>query len=213
VVVLGFDAVTHLALASSVFRTLSEQRQFALDPQDFWLHAFGAGKAAQLLAEEIDGEEEPGCCFTAGLLHDVGKYVMALVLGERYQGIVERAAAEGCFLREAELAELGLDHADVGQWLAERWHFPPRLADCIGYHYKPARYRGPYASEVRVVAASSELSRASGFGNAGEPESKSAEVSEIPALGLTRDRLAALTETLSALHGEARRFLGLLSEE
>jgi hypothetical protein len=49
VVLLDFEAVEMLAIATSVFSALSRRKQFALDPEDFWMHSLGAAKAAQVL--------------------------------------------------------------------------------------------------------------------------------------------------------------------
>ncbi|HNT36459.1 MAG TPA: HDOD domain-containing protein, partial [bacterium] len=80
VVVIGFDAVRHLALATTVFDALARRQQFALVPEDFWMHSLGAAKAAQIIAGRYCREASSDGCFTAGLLHDLGKYVLALVL-------------------------------------------------------------------------------------------------------------------------------------
>lgn len=45
VVVLGFNQVRNIALATSLFDTFAKRRQFAFDPGDFWMHSFGTAKA------------------------------------------------------------------------------------------------------------------------------------------------------------------------
>ena len=57
----------------SVLGAFSKTRQTALKPEDFWMHAFGAAKATQLLCDGPCLVKSPDGCFTIGLLHDLGK--------------------------------------------------------------------------------------------------------------------------------------------
>ena len=50
VVTVGFEAVKQLTLATTVLQSFSRYSHPCLDPEDFWMHALGSAKAAQLLA-------------------------------------------------------------------------------------------------------------------------------------------------------------------
>lgn len=151
IVVVGFDAVQNLALATSVFDGLAAKRPGPLDPRAFWMHSLATGTAAKLAMERVL-PAAAASCFTAGLLHDIGKYVMAVQLGDSYRAVIERSRAEGTQLRDTELEMLGANHTTVGRWVARKWNFPDLLVDTISHFYEPDSYAGPYQRQLAAVS-------------------------------------------------------------
>lgn len=168
IVVLGFDTVRHLALTTAVLKTCGKTRQEVLDPYDFWLHSYGAAKAAHLLALQSGRKNIAPLCFTGGLLHDLGKFALALALGQEYQQQVSFAMRHGLRLSDVERHKFGANHAEVGAALLERWGLSPTLQAVLLHQYAPEGYAGPARQEVALVSLSSEISRATGFGQAGD---------------------------------------------
>lgn len=210
VVVLGFDAIRQLALATSVFGAFSEREQFAIDPEDFWLHSLGTAKAAQLLCAECPGIDSAAGCFTAGLIHDIGKYLLALVLKEEYKKLVMRAEREECNLAILELAELETSSADVGRWMAEKWRFPPMIVDVIGNINRVKKYGGRYKKEVALVALANEISCMAEFGVAGDFGRHSIEPALVSAAGLKEAKVNEIVTTVSGLRHETLEFFNVL---
>ncbi|HIJ73413.1 MAG TPA: HDOD domain-containing protein [Candidatus Hydrogenedentes bacterium] len=213
VVVIGFDAVRHLALATSVFDVFAGRRQFALDPEDFWMHSLGTAKACQLLCASHCPVESAAGCFTAGLLHDVGKYLLALVLGEEYAAVVRAAKASRRRLRDVEQEKLNVCHAEVGQWLADKWRLPPVLTDVIGNLYRARRYHGPHRTALAVVVVADDMSRAAGFGFAGDWTEPAFAPAVLDSLSLTTATVDEAIEGLREFCDETRRFFHLMKEK
>lgn len=209
VVVVGFEAVRMLALATSVFDTLSKRRQFAFDPDEFWLHALGAAKAAQLLAEHLaPGAEVAERLFTSGLLHDIGKYCLALALGGEYRAAVEQSMAEKADLHTIEMARLETTHAHAGQWVAQKWRLPPAIVASIGFQFRPEVSPQEHRTEVAAVTLASDLARQAGFGVAGDYGPIQWRGQAV--LGLTDDIRNQVLDELRNNKDEARRFLTIL---
>lgn len=213
VVVLGFNEIRNLALATSVFDTFAKRRQFAFDPEDFWMHSFGAAKAAQILTDNYCQADSHEGCFTASLLHDIGKYVLALILKTDYQQIVEEAQQSCRPLTEVELDKLGMSHARVGRWLAEKWRFPPIIVNVISNLERVTTYSGADKRSVAVVALADHLSRKAGFGFAGDPEDPVMERQLSALLDITQEQMEAAMAEVSPLRDETRQFLNLLAQE
>ncbi len=207
VVVVGFEAVRMLALATSVFDSLSKRKQFALNPEDFWLHSLGSAKACQLLAKAVGGVESPDACFTAGLLHDMGKYILALALKEQYQTVVEEAQQSAKALHEVEQERLGATHAAVGMWMGGRWNLPELFKDVMGFQYLLQEYKGPLKTEVALAAVSSDLSRKAGFGDAGDCDPVDLGPQRLERVGFEEDQVNAVLDELAEYEHEARQFL------
>jgi HD-like signal output (HDOD) protein len=210
VVVVGFEAVRMLALATTVFDTLSSRKQFAIAPDDFWMHSLGTAKAAQLLSNHCRTTSSQEGCFTAGLLHDMGKYVLALVLKEKYQEVVRAAEENQINLLPAEQERLEANHAEVGLWLARRWRFPSMICDAIGHQYRVESYNGEYPTEVAIIALSSELSRQARFGDAGDFAPVHIHPAEPIASSMDTELIPSILEELADYRAEARRFLNML---
>jgi HD-like signal output (HDOD) protein len=211
VVLLGFDAVRNLALATTVVGLFADRKQTALTPEDFWMHAFGAAKAAQLLCRQHCRVESPEGCFTAALLHDMGKYLFALILKDDYLEVVAQAQKVERPLHEIETERFGMDHAEVGAWLLEKWCFPQMFRDAIANLYSHEAYAGPYAREIAIVALSSALSHRAGFGRAGEAIEPALDSALLTPLGLDRAGAQSIATELEEYREETRDFLSLLA--
>ncbi|MBI5092999.1 MAG: HDOD domain-containing protein [Candidatus Hydrogenedentes bacterium] len=212
VVVLGFSAVRLLALTSSVFDSLARRRQFALDPTDFWMHSLGTAKAAQFIASSGNGIAAPDVCFTAGLVHDVGKYVLALALKDEYRAIVERSKEKSESLWDVELASLGITSAEVGGWLTERWRLPASIVLVITNLHGAETYTGANNMEVAAIALADQISRVTGFGFAGDFGGDAISERLVHLTRLTPDQLSTVQEKTRKLLEETRRFIGLMKE-
>jgi putative nucleotidyltransferase with HDIG domain len=132
VVLLGFSTVRNLALGVKVWESLgagvSRDRQTEL-----WAHAVAVAVAAKQLATRLRAGS-PDEAFTAGLLHDVGRLVMAMRLREEYWTAVG-GSGETQAVEALENATFGVDHAQVGAWLLEAWNLPAALVDAVRDHH------------------------------------------------------------------------------
>lgn len=207
VVMLGYDAVTEIALASSVFSSFAEKRQFALDPEEFWMHSFGAAKGAHMLCERFGPHDERESAFTAALLHGIGKYVLALILKGEYARLVQRARAEQRRLVDIERPLLGMTHDAIGAWLANKWRFPPLALNVIANQYAGPEEVVALGRAAAMAVLAKGLARASGFGDAGDYDLHNVDVRLVTALALSRTDITEVQRELKALRPEVRAFV------
>ncbi len=137
IVVLGFNTVKDMGLSISVlnaFRGREESEHF--DISKFWEHSIACAVAARFLARmfryRIVGE-----AFVAGLLHDVGKVVLNQYLHPEFLRIMTEVHQNDVPLLEAENNVIGVTHAQVGGWLAEKWNLPAPITESISFHHDP----------------------------------------------------------------------------
>lgn len=135
VVVLGFNTVKDIGLSVSVmdmFKRTSRDPRF--DISRFWEHCMAVAVATRHLARSLR-YRLAGEAFTTGLLHDLGKVVLNQYQPREFDEILRRTFDLGEDQLEAERAVLGATHAQVGQWLAEKWNLPPVICEAIGFHH------------------------------------------------------------------------------
>jgi HD-like signal output (HDOD) protein len=103
----------------------------------------------------------------AGLLHDLGKVVLALNLPDDLALIQEQTKSGRLFFYEAEAAVLSFNHGEVGQWLAEHWNLPDSLAEPMRLHHHPER-AVTHPDVTAIVHIADSIIRGWGFGYAGD---------------------------------------------
>lgn len=212
IVLIGYNEVRMLALATSVFDTFRQLRQYALDPHDFWLHALGAAKAAAVISGGMRGVCNPQNCFTAGLLHDIGKYALAAVLQNTYRNIVQDAQKRNLPLREAEQMTLNTTHAEVGAWLAEQWCFPETLRRPIADLYTCQNGKNHHP-ETLVVSLADSVSRLAKFGTAGDPPDPPIDETVLTYLRISQEDVAQYVNTVQTHRENAEALLNILNED
>jgi HD-like signal output (HDOD) protein len=168
IIVLGFDEVKSLALGIGVFSTLSASAEHAcFDRKEFWLHSIKCALAARIICEQCTTIDR--CvAFTGGLLHDIGKIALDLVLSDRYDQIKTVMSSDELPLHAAEQKVLGFCHADAGGWLAERWKFPASLTEPIRWHHYPEQAPADLLPLAATLHAADHICRTNGAESAAE---------------------------------------------
>jgi len=133
--VLGLRSARTLVTAVALRNRFVGTAASGLDLDKFWRHSIATALAARSLARVLRVSEDEA--FTAGLLHDIGRLVLASSYRE-YAEVIELAHNDDCSLVEAEREVLGVDHALVGEALARQWRFSPEIQSAVAGHHMPS---------------------------------------------------------------------------
>ncbi len=167
VVYLGINTIKNLALGFAAVGILPRLNSAGFDIQRYLLHSLiVASIARQLATLKAKGEVDPGDCYIAGLLHDFGKVVFAQFMAAEFRNAMTRAAEQGIPLHEAELQDVGADHALVGAMLAKRWQFPDELVNCIRDHHNLDAEPSAMGDCLRTA---NQIARRLSIGDSGNP--------------------------------------------
>jgi putative nucleotidyltransferase with HDIG domain len=123
--------------------------------QGFWHHAMGVGHTTRIIAEaspvcRLHGEEG----FVAGLLHDVGKLIIDEFL-ETMPGL--RVS------REEEAEAVGLDHAELAEYILRQWNLPDAISASVRFHHD-YRSGGEWACAAAALSLAQGICGAWGIG-------------------------------------------------
>lgn len=157
---LGLNIIKGLLLGVSVFELMQKTMK------GLYEHSLACAIASRVIAQK-KGLKEPEEVSVAGLLHDIGKVILALEFPTEYQAAMDEAQGKSISIFDAEKNQFNTTHANVGSWLAEKWRFPRNLIEVIECHHRPALAKNA-PLETAIVHMADLLVRARGFGFAGE---------------------------------------------
>ena len=81
--------------------------------------------ASAMVARHIAQRADASTAFTAALLHDVGKLLLADRFRDRYGELLLEAEGDNHALHELEAEHLGVTHDEAGAYLLGVWGLPP----------------------------------------------------------------------------------------
>ncbi|MFH2054098.1 MAG: HDOD domain-containing protein [bacterium] len=184
VVMLGFTGIRNLAMG---FGSVSAMQSLggSLKMEGFWAHALATGAAAQTLAPHCSRRTDPEEAFLAGLMHDIGAYVLAAAIPEIYFEVLRNPDGDRL---QAEMELCGMTHGQVGQSLLKFWELPEAFCDAARHHHDVARATDGTQPLTNLVALADVL--ACVHGGAFETPATEEEVSRLLATsGIGREHV------------------------
>lgn len=154
ITLLGLDTVKTLVLFSHIFEAYDPKKLQSFSLNMLWDHCFRVSNIARLIAEcENVGAQMVTDCRMAGLLHDVGKLILAKYFPNRYNKILEIAKESGGTIYQIEEKVLGTSHAKLGAYLMGLWGVSDEVIHGIGYHHEHDKLDMSVAMFVSVANA------------------------------------------------------------
>ena len=156
VVRLGLRQCRNLILtssAASLMKSMPLEQEWVREV--IWQHSFRTAKVAGYINKQLrmgfEGEE-----FTAGLLHDFGRLLLAVAAPESFAKADPLAFVEDGQCLTAENEILGIDHCAFGAWFATHNGLPRALVASIELHHLPETHH-PDGRLISLVAAADHI--------------------------------------------------------
>jgi len=136
VMILGFNAVKNAVVSVAILDTFSYKDRYEnFDITEFWRHAVSVAVLSKQLAER-SRLVAPEDAFIAGLLHDIGKIIMAKYFKEDFGKVWKTMQKKKCNFADAEQEVASIDHVQIGAYLVRKWQLPEPIIQAIaGHHY------------------------------------------------------------------------------
>ncbi|MBT8374691.1 MAG: HDOD domain-containing protein [Deltaproteobacteria bacterium] len=135
IVLLGFNTVRNAIVSLSVINSFSGLKGLeGFEISDFWKHSLAVAVVSKGLAEKTKIASSDSC-FVGGLLHDIGKVILAQYFQDLFEKVWTAAKKENLSFYEAEKKEISIDHTIIGAHLATNWELPESFIDVIRWHH------------------------------------------------------------------------------
>ena len=203
---LGMNKLRNAVLSMSIERMWSSVRTPpGWSMARFNLHSVSVGILCDVLAQRVRVEYPEGA-FVAGLLHDVGRLLIAAAVPNDYQEVEKLYNLGGRSWCECETEILGFTHAEISAQALAMWNLPEPIRTAVGEHHsviwRPGSASGAAIPLATLVFAADEYVRHAG--TAIEPNQSQTDTPDpLPFLTLAGEKaesvLAAWTTEVQAV--------------
>ncbi len=151
---IGTKEIFNIVLSAAVIDYFKESSTF--DYSLFWKRSLFCASAAKHIAQNV-GFKETSTAFAAGLLHDLGRIVLAEIAPKRYSEINQYVGDQVIIAKEMEL--FGVAHPEVGFILTDAWLLPEGICTPVRFHHTP--FQAQHVGDiVRIVALAAQMTDA-----------------------------------------------------
>jgi len=152
---LGLRQIRELSMATPVIEELERLQQSttgALPWKSLWSHSIGTALLTREILAATPLHIDDDTDYLCGLLHNVGKVVMAYAFPDELRTLMSMPATNTAEHAARERELIGWDHAQIGARYLERHHLSEEIVFSVKYHNDPDR-----APRHRLFAAAVQV--------------------------------------------------------
>ena len=149
---LGLNRISELIIATPIIEDIVDLGKSAksLDWVDFWKHSIGTAILTREILVIADFQCKDESDYVAGLLHNLGKIIMAVTFPDEFSRIYERSYKDVAEFCDSERALLGWDHAKMGAFYLWNHHIAREIVETAQWHNDPDS--APHHPELAAAA-------------------------------------------------------------
>ena len=165
IVTLGIKEVTSIVMVIAAKPILDKfVIGYDLGKGELWKQGLMVANIAKKIALMKNRKDIADVVFTGGIIHNVGKTVIAIYVQNTYNDILNEVKTKNMTFNEAEKSIMGYSHQEISEKILEKWNFPPVLKAIVRYYAEPENAPEQYRSEVSVVHIANTISIMAGIG-------------------------------------------------
>ncbi|MDR2551850.1 MAG: HDOD domain-containing protein [Treponema sp.] len=131
----GMRGIKNLLYSYGSQKVLGEDTR---EKRTLWEHSYKTAFFAYNLVKNFKKDHNlMDDVYVGGILHDMGKIIFANVHPDLLKKIQKFCADKGLPASTFEDLSAGMNHAEIGGMVAEKWNFPEHLVHAIQYHHDP----------------------------------------------------------------------------
>ena len=131
----GIKGITNLLYSYGTQKILGDD---TTEKKRLWEHSYKTAFYAYNLAKNYkDDKNILDDVYVGGILHDMGKIIFSNVHPKLLEKIKKISTKKNLPASIFENLSSGMNHAEIGAMIAEKWNFPDGLVMAIRYHHDP----------------------------------------------------------------------------
>ncbi len=139
VLLLGLETIKSLVLSVKIFAEFSQKKFSWFNIDALFNHSMSVSTYTKtIIKTEKLGQDLINYSLMAGLLHDLGKLILATNLQKPYKEVLTAAKGSDRNLWDLEYEAFGTSHAEIGAYLMGLWSLETPIIEAIAFHHCPA---------------------------------------------------------------------------
>lgn len=140
VMLLGLETIKSLVLSVKIFSEFSQEKNAWFNIDAIFNHSISVSSHAKAIvkSEKMD-QDHVNYSLMAGLLHDLGKLILATNFNDAYRQIMAESRNSDHRLWELEQEAFGTSHAEIGAYLMGLWNIENPIIEAIAFHHYPSK--------------------------------------------------------------------------
>ncbi len=158
IMILGFKTLRNLVIGvythDAFFSFKLETTK--VSSEDLWWHLVSTAIATESVSNAtgfINKEE----AFLAGMLHDIGKVILAKLFPKYVDALITLASARSLTYEQAEKEMEFPDHVFVAKYLLEKWKFPEIIRIPVEFHHNPGGVQDESFKDITAIVHASDV--------------------------------------------------------
>lgn len=165
IVTLGIKEVTNIVMVIAAKPILDKYViGYDLGKGELWKQGLIVGTLAKKIALQKNRKDIADVVFTGGIIHNIGKTVIAIFVQNTYNDILDEVKKNNITFNEAEKTIMGYSHQEISEKILEKWNFPPVLKAIVRFYAEPDQAPDNFKTEVSIVHIANTISIMAGIG-------------------------------------------------
>jgi putative nucleotidyltransferase with HDIG domain len=204
---LGMDKVRNTLLGMSISRMWTQVKAPPMwSMARFNRHSASVAVLSDQIASRVRADYPEGA-FVAGLLHDLGRLLIALGLPDEFERLLKLHEQSGRSWTECERELLGFTHAELSAEALGKWKFPEPVQIAVrDHHHPPAFQAGEPVPLSAVVDAANHYINSTGESIVDSRLVSAEDAGAIAALGVSEENVGRLLADFNAEHAAMSPF-------
>lgn len=155
---LGYDIVRGLVFSLHVFSQFVLSAGSGLNLGQVWMHSFRVGLFSKAITEAETGDRNLiDDAFMAGMLHDMGKLILANNFPDEWNRARRLCDEEKISLVEAENRVFAATHYETGGYFTCLWGLPDAIVRAVSFHHLRCCLLGDHITSLMSVYAANTI--------------------------------------------------------
>jgi len=173
VMLLGLETIKSLVLSVKIFAEFSRKKFSWFNIDGLFNHSMLVSCYAQAIVkvEKMDRDFISNSLM-AGLLHDLGKLILATNFQKSYRQVLTVTQDSGQKLWALEYDAFGTSHAEIGAYLMGLWNLETPIIEAIAFHHCPVKSMARDMGLLTAVHVGNALDHSGHHAENQEPDSQ-----------------------------------------